>query len=699
MKRFLPCLSYPLNEIDLGQDERVDEGESRLCGLRPILCVAAKTMALQKFLEPEHRSSLPALLSPGAAGNDQWSVAERSNILDSLLKSDHAKKPCIAILRTTVRLLCSRDVDALDQVTMLACVPVRRSNHVAMPSSPPVRETPVSILVTWPKSTFAIAKGATHSATLRVDRLDKQRVKFTIKAADGTKHENLIATDVPAALLDALFARGPRPEHPVVSLETLATSPRLPSSPGELPEQLQLQLAGFLQIRLRAHVLTAAAGPLDTSRPLWFEDFKLTWTPVGGGLKPGMTIKGYLHPCSAACFCGAHALPDVTKRWPGAKFTGRQTAAVTIRMCGARLVEGLGCPTHGTSCDKNQSFAPGVCCSNVGVHFACCHECKPSQPGVPSSDTPKGVLIPCGDLPPWSWKELTLLLALCTEFDLKARPFFNTDAPKDARRKLIQLTVGVTRELDRRVELFDFDRIRRDCGPTDADLAQLDVVALASLRQGGLVQVKLTPTRNTTPRLAFSDHSRNPGVKEKKLFIPQYHWLFPRHDAPHGKRVLGGTALYGLGGGGSSGESADTTSTIDAPDAKRQCTEDTRYNHEEITEYYDVEGLRSLSRQLHAILANADLPERQQRRGLHFAQFLNALDQEMGDEVDGPLGLPCRKLVCKYRARNDGGRLYPTGMAKICGVSDGEARTVCTQSAPRETRPFFCCRFAHDYDM
>lgn len=699
MRRFLPCLSYPLHEVDPGRDARRDEGEARLRRLRPLLRVAAKTTALQKLLEPEHRSSLAALLSPGETGADQWSIAERANITDSVLKSDDAKKPCIALLRTTVRMLRSREVDALDEVSTLTCVPVRRSELVAMPDSPPVRESSPSVVVTWPKHTFAIAKGATRSATLTVERLDKQRVKFTVEAADGVRHENLIANDVPSAILDALFAPGDIVVHPTVSLATLATSPRLPTAAGELPEQLQLQLAGFVQIRLRAHVLTAAAGPLDTSRPLWFENFKLSWTPVGDGRKPGMAVKGYLHPCSATCLCGAHALPEPATRWPGAKFTGKQTAALTLQMCCSPLTDCRGCPTHGSSCAKNKAFAPGRCCTNVGAFFACSHECKGG-----SATKPKGLFIPC-DLEPWAWKELTLLLSLCADFDRRSRPLFGPNAPDDARARLTQLVVDSTRELDSRIETFDFERMRNDPGVTDADLARLDALALARLREGGLVRAKTTPTRKA-PRLVFPDDSkRSLGAQEKPLVNPPHIWLFPKYNAPYGRRVLGGTAVYGLAdessttGEGGTSEAPSPPDVASEPSAKRSCTEDPRYTYQAITEYYSIGGLCSLRAQLDAIMADTDLPERQQRRGLHFAQFLNAMDAELGPEVDGPLGLPCRQLVCKYRARNDGGRLYATGMKKICSVANGEARSVCTQSAPREARPFFCAEFAHDYDM
>ncbi len=724
MRRFLPCLAYSMPEVDPGYDTSRDEGEARLCRLRPLLGAATKSMALQHFLEAAHPASLASMLSPGTPQTDRWSVAEREGVTDSLLKSDSQTKPCVTLVRNTVRLLESREVDKLDDADLFACVPVKRCALVAMPDSPPKRERPSAVVVTWPKSTFAVAKGATRPTVLTVNRIGKQSARFDIDVADGTRRENLIATDVPASVLDTLFAPGDAAVRPSVTLETLSTQPRLPTAAGELPEILQLQLAGFMQIRLRAHVLAAAAGPLLTSRPLWFENFKLSWRKAGGGKKPAMVVKALLHTCSATCFCGAHALPPPKKRWPNAKLTGKQSATLTLEMCSSAIVD-AGCATHGSNCARNAQFAPGRCCDNIKAFFECYHECK-MDAAAELVDGKKakrlGTFIPCGALgiddsaarrscgalEPWAWRELSMLLAMCAEFDQRARPLFGTEAPKDAKMRLTQVVVDAMRELDRRVEEFDRTRMSEAPGPSDEDLARLDVRALRCLREGGLVHAKVTPTRKT-PRPVYPDSNRTPSTEEKKLFRPPHHWLFPLHDQPYGRRVFGGTAIYGMDDPTTStnGDSTETPSVAgdsDVPQAKRLRTDEPEYDnpeyaYESITEYYDVEGMRKLRQQLEAIMAQPDLPERQHRRGLHFAQFLDALDRELGPEVDGPLGWPARTLVCKYRTRYNGGRLYATGMAKVCGANDGEARSVCTQGAMRESRPFFCCRWAHDYDM
>ena len=67
--------------------------------------------------------------------------------------------------------------------------------------------------------------------------------------------------------------------------------------------------------------------------------------------------------------------------------------------------------------------------------------------------------------------------------------------------------------------------------------------------------------------------------------------------------------------------------------------------------------------------------------------------------MEGPLGYRVKPLVCKYSNRNDGGRLYATGGARIQDFGAGFAYSVSIQGVPREIRDFLCCRWSHDYDL
>tara|TARA_Y100000748_G_scaffold299760_1_gene297123 strand:- start:145 stop:1206 length:1062 start_codon:yes stop_codon:yes gene_type:complete len=120
--------------------------------------------------------------------------------------------------------------------------------------------------------------------------------------------------------------------------------------------------------------------------------------------------------------------------------------------------------------------------------------------------------------------------------------------------------------------------------------------------------------------------------------------------------------------------------------------------HDEIVEFIDVEGVADLRRQLDLLL-QTQLPRPQRERGLLFHRILDALENETGDEADGPLGHRVLPLTCKYRGRHGGGRMYPHSLAKVWDARKGEARTVCVQSAPREMRPFLCGRFGRDFDL
>jgi hypothetical protein len=252
------------------------------------------------------------------------------------------------------------------------------------------------------------------------------------------------------------------------------------------------------------------------------------------------------------------------------------------------------------------------------------------------------------------------------------------------------------------VERFDLHAEQDTRRPTDADLARLDVAAVASLRLGGVAQHK-------NPRKLC--HPDGPALTKGEQSLQQFHhWMFPQRGAPHGRVVFVPQTLYA--GGAADGVAEDCQSTSKrakvasqthpraaSPCEHQKVIENRDYVYEGMTEYLDADGLANLREQLRLLMDRPDLPPRQRERGLHFQQFLQVCDAEYGGEIEGPLGLGARPLYCKYRARNDGGRLYPTGMPKAPGWNKGEARSVCIQGAPREVRVFLCCRWAHDYDM
>ena len=135
--------------------------------------------------------------------------------------------------------------------------------------------------------------------------------------------------------------------------------------------------------------------------------------------------------------------------------------------------------------------------------------------------------------------------------------------------------------------------------------------------------------------------------------------------------------------------------SLDEPRPKMQCIDD-RYDYQTLVEYADVDGIEECMKQLRALQATT-LTDKEFRRSEFYLQYLAAIVEQYGLPVPGPKDIPAQYLRCKYRMRNGGGRLYPHGMRTL--QDRGEARSVCIQSAPRELRPFLCCRWGIDIDM
>ena len=698
MRLFQPCLSYLHEDIDPALDVRRNEGEPRLRRVRALVRCATKTPGMESFLTCTHRSSMAAMLAPRTASPaDCWSQSVLQGVQDSLLQQAAEDKPSAVLLRPSVRTLSVAELDALDEVATMACVPIKRSDLVAMPGSPPLRETTSRVLLRWPQRVFSFFNGATQAATLLIEHLGTGRVRLTVTSADGRVYENLYACDIPTPVIAGLFD-GPtlplaKPPPPTATL-------RLPVRRGELPEMLQLQIAGFAQMRLRAHVLTAASGPEHAPRPLWFDGMTVYQKSSGSSQQQGVCVKAYLHPASATCFCGAHLLAPVEQRFAQCDFTGKCVASMTIEMCGMCLSDDRRCPLHVETGGTKSAFAQGVCCSNLNLSFACAHEAR--ERAIRGAHSSFGTKLQATLRSGFERDELSMLMGMSAEYMRRSDGLFGPSAPSDAKDRLQQLVKDVTFELDRRVEHFDLHSEQETGRPTDADLVRLDVAAVACLRLGGLTQAK---------RGLKLCRPNGPAPTKKEASLQQFHhWMFPQWGGPHGRVLFvpqtfyaGAAAREVAGDCQSTSKRAKVASQTHPhatpPPAYENVVENRDYVYEGMTEYLDADGLANLREQLRLLMDRPDLPPRQRERGLHFQQFLQVCDAEYGGEISGPLGLGARPLYCKYRARNNGGRLYPTGMPKAPGWNKGEARSVCIQGAPREVRVFLCCRWAHDYDM
>jgi hypothetical protein len=731
-------LSAPLSVIDPGMDDTRDDGEAILQPLRALLRVSSRTPGMQDFLNPSSEESMAARIY-GKSSHGK-STDARTMVTDSVLKANSPHKPRATLLSPTFRAVTTEEADSFAPSDRLACLAVKRSSNFVMRNSPPAQTGQRIVLLTW---RLASERGPTLSkATLQVSRVGPGRVRISIRNLDGRSND-YYAPDIPGPIMDRLFFNQHHdqlvqaPRVVAAAAQAAAVPPR-----GSLPFVLQLQLAGFAQGRLRAHVLAAAAGPDFTNRPLIFDNFLVSWkngpppaSVAGGGVSAsnaadGIRIRAFLHPSSATCFCKAHLArrPEECSR---ERFTGRVTASMTIDMCGACMEPERGCLVHcgggSNSCRQNTKYAPGVCCTNLVVAFSCAHEVH--EPPLRSKEKepanrarPKGFYHQVRvrtEMDTYDWNELSMLVAAAAEYDRAASRLHwlasstNAEEAAEGKQGLVALVKETTEHIEHRIAAFDVDALSSS-RRSDEDMARMDIAAIDLLRDGGVAQEtpKSGPKRLVRPR-------GHPLTTDERKLARTHGWLFPsvgalaeqRHTpqaaapAP-GPPVAAPASVEAPLPGSDPDAGADSSDAQNDPMAsaqhlaKKQRIEQKGFDYVSMIEYMDPAGMANAHGQLAALLANgAGLTTEQRERVVYFQQQLEQYNEWYGPEEDGPLGLPARPLRVTYRMRNDGGRLYPTGMPMAPGFKGGHERSLGIQGAPRELRPFLCCRWGHDYDM
>jgi hypothetical protein len=736
-------LSAPLSALDPGMDEARDDGEVVLQPLRALLRVSSRTPGMQDFLNPSSDESMAARIygkSTHGRGPDA-----RTTLTESVLKTSSPHKPRATLLSPTLRVVSTEEADGFAPSDRLACTAVKNSTNFVMRNSQPVQAGQRIVLLTW---RLHSDRGASK-ATMQVSRVGPGRVRISIRNIDG-RSSDYYAPDIPGPLMDRLFFNQTH-DQIVQSPHGVAASDRVAAIPprGSLPFVLQLQIAGFAQGRLRAHVLAAAAGPEFTNRPLIFDRFLVSWkngpSPAPGPgpsrtpASDGMRIRAFLHPSSTTCFCKAHLArcPEECAR-RGERFTGRVTASMTIDMCGACMEPERGCLVHcgggSNSCRQNTKYAPGVCCTNLVIAFSCAHEIHESSaqasergpgtgsaPGAAGSRArPKGFYHQVRvrtQMDSYDWDELSMLVAAAAEYDRAASWLHwlaastNAEEAAEGKRGLVALVQETTERIEQRIAAFDVDALSSS-RRSDEDMARMDIAAMDLLRDGGVAQE--TP-RNGVRRLVRP--RGQPLTTDERKLARTHGWLFPGVGALVEQcRTAAAPCPVPAAAVPASVEAplpdSDPEGGVDSLDAqndpmasaqhlaKKQRLEQKGFDYVSMVEYMDPSGLAHAQGQLAALLANgADLTTEQRERAVYFQQQLEQYNEWYGPEEDGPLGLPARPLRVTYRMRNDGGRLYPTGMPMAPGFKSGQERALGIQGAPRELRPFLCCRWGHDYDM
>lgn len=689
---FLPMLSYYLEEIDPGMNGRKDEGAPRLQRVRVLLQSVRKRPDRQGLFDASGPGGLATMLAPPLPNGktlDGWLMTERGLLLESLFDPKATNPPLATRLCPTLCELSSRSADALDEVERSMCVPVRYSDTVvALGDATSLRKSRPRLVISWPREVFKIANAKCNPRVV-IERGSDTSIVLVTFGATGLQN-TIYVKDMQKGLLDHAFASLANAQFP----QGPSAPIRFPKRPGDVPDMMQLQLAAFAQNRLRAQVLvTAAHTSEESSRPLGFENMKVRWVEAGIGKPPFMAVDAYFHKTSATCFCGAHHLKPIQQRWPGKVFTGECDAVMSMKIC-ARAIdpsnEDATCPLHGPGTCKDQVYAPGICCSLCSVTFECKHAVKSTT----KQRLYEGSKFWCV-LDHWEAKELSMLLGVVARYDRQARPVLEKPMSERPVEEIKKLVVKAVAEMDSLIQRFDVQALReRDPKDhlSDDDLLRLDLLALARLREGGLYRNKKT----------FCRTEGSVSQAERKL-IKHHHWMFPDKARAseitvpaQGSASQASHSSQGLGSG--LPPPSPSPVLLEEPEPKR-IRRDPAYNYQDMNEFMDPSGFQSAKDQLVALMADPDLPSKQRARGLHFQQVLDACDANFGAEMDGPLGLPARPLLCKYRTRNDGGRLYPTEMPMVSDVAKGKQRPICIQGMPRELRPFLCCRWGHDYDM
>ena len=670
--------------------------------LRPLMRMAVKSPGLQSFLDETSASSFPRMLSPKVSKMDKWVQAELSTVKSSILDSECKEKPFCARLCTTMRTLTIEQADYGHAEQKLS-VPIYREAKLVLPEE--VVEGKPFLKLMWPTSTFKLVKGASRPAVMFVQRTGKQSVCFTIESAEGTTYHSMHASDLPEVVVDRAFA----PATPTASrqssddLQRAMNQKRVPHSASRLPDALVVQLLDFMQRRMRAHVLVAASGPADSMRLLRAEDANVRFLGFreAGNHQPTMRVTVRLHQAASDCLCQAHLLVQPEKRL-NLSFTGRKYATITLDMCGETLSEDGCCPTHGGNCSKNP-LVPRVCCCNLRVKMSCDHEYRKREEGFCK---PVGCFFPIDLHNEFERCELGMLMATASEWHRRATRVFSARETTNEQKlqRSARLVSILEQDVDTRAERVDRMWLNNPKRVAEQDLQALDLLALEKLREGGLVQAKAVKKDAMPSKLVHAGEGREANKEEKKL-QGRYFWMFAKPGAPYGVRSAPGApgapaaaSAAGLSFCGSASVNPDPELRDESPPAKRQCVESKEHMYEELTEYMDVEGMKTMRSQIQALLTT-DLPQKQRERGEMFLQFLDSLERETGEEMEGPLGYRVKPLVCKYSNRNDGGRLYATGGARIQDFGAGFAYSVSIQGVPREIRDFLCCRWSHDYDL
>lgn len=479
--RLSASISHPLPVIDPYLDNTRDEGEGRHALLRTALRCFAKAAATPRLVDSESDGSFGAYLAA------RRGAAHGRAVLAAILNLDAETKAGVCLVKPTTRVLQPAEADELSPELRRLCVPVARSNAVALPlDADPAAAgdaAPPQICVHFDKETT----GGTRRARMELERLGREGLAINMVSGSGARKYLKAESGVPAVVLDRLFAPSATP--PMSAAETG------PTRKNALPDYARLALVDFLERRVRLQVsCTVAAGVFERPpeealppRPVVLDG--ATLVEFDPKHKSWLAIKATLHGSASSCICRAHGL-----RFHNS--VGR--VEVLAETCGRPLEEngdgGWLCPCHTDAVSRATGTARfavgGRCIEATGLTITCWH-----QEGATCR---RGVRIDNVALSDADRLELATLLVNIEEFEGRTCDFFTRQWATN-QPMIAEVTRMMAEKFKESMRDVEEEQVKTEdpaaCNPKA--LLQRDMIAVDLLRGGGVFRhvVKRGPNR------------------------------------------------------------------------------------------------------------------------------------------------------------------------------------------------------------
>lgn len=518
-RRLHSSVAHPLHLIDPYLDARRDEGEQRHVPLRAVLRRLAAITQRHELVDPASPGSFGALM----VGSTNLEAA--LNAMSALLDTTAHTKAAVCLVRPTTRLLTPAEADALTSKQRQRCIPVAKTDNVALPlDEDELASATPHVVVRMDKT--VLGSGAARDARMELSRPVDDAVSISIVSAAGIR-TRMSCDSLPPTLLDRLFGVGEGRPTAVDAEDEAESAPCAATGPtkrNELPMYAQAALVDFLERKGRLQVLTTAAAAYDLppedeapARPVVLET--ATLKEFDQSHSSWIRVSATLHGSSSTCICRAHGL----------RFNCKGSVVITAETCGRPLEHNASgnrcCPCHQNAVDRYTGEArfsvDGLCTEATTLSVTCWHR--------EGSTCRRGVRIDNLHMRDSDRCELAALLVGVAEFDGRTSGFFkrgySVDQPEIDRHARV---LGA--KMRERLESIELDQLQEE-DPTlcnAKELLERDMLSVDLLRGGGVFRhhVKRGANRNR-PYLKRREGAEPLTPREEKLVCTHGH-LFRR---------------------------------------------------------------------------------------------------------------------------------------------------------------------------